>query len=211
MLFGIVGATVTFVIMYSRLEVFSINKRKLSSAVRTFEERQILLSEQGKILTIRFRGYIFFGSAVNLIDSIKRHIKTGVSEVDDDNNGGGEIDRSDKETTNIAAREHSRLLGGRESGGRKKRKYTVDNSQLAEFVVLDFSDVRRVDSTAARGCFFMFTTVLRELKTIELIFAGLPSATLELMKANGAVYESDTVVDSLNDALYFCEEKILRR
>ena len=86
-----------------------------------------------------------------------------------------------------------------------------DAGYLAEYVILDFTDVRRIDSTAARSCFYMFTNLMRELHTIELIFAGLPESTLEILKNNAVIYDGDTTVHSLNDALYHCEEKLLKK
>lgn len=115
MLFGLVAATATFVIMYSRLETFSINKKKMSTALRTFEERQVLLSEQGKILTMRFRGYIFFGSAVNLINSVKKHIKlpdATIEDIEADLQDDGVINESSKllSNTNIMHR-YTKVIG----------------------------------------------------------------------------------------------------
>ena len=114
MLFGLVAATATFVIMYSRLETFSINKKKMSTALRTFEERQILLSEQGKILTMRFRGYIFFGSAVNLINSVKKHIRlpdATIEDIEADIQDDGVLNESSKllSNTNIMHR-HAKVF-----------------------------------------------------------------------------------------------------
>ena len=196
-LFGIVAATATFVVMYSRLEVFSINKRKLSPSLRTYEEREVLLTEQGKILTMRFRGYIFFGSAMNLIAAIKKHIKTS---------SDPEMCGHDVETGNA---EHAKLL--QHTRHTSYGHHHAETTNQAEYVILDFTDVRRIDSTAARGCFFMFATIMRELRTVELIFAGLSPSTLEILRSNGVVYDGDHNFENLNEALYYCEEKILKR
>jgi hypothetical protein len=71
MLIGILSATLSFVITYSKLQSVSEVTLKSSTVIRTFEERSLLLSNRGKIITISFGGYIFFGSSVQVLEQIK--------------------------------------------------------------------------------------------------------------------------------------------
>ena len=45
---------------------------KSSTVVRTFKEQQMLNQSQGKVVTISLQGHIFFGSAVKLLEDVKR-------------------------------------------------------------------------------------------------------------------------------------------
>jgi hypothetical protein len=71
MLIGILSATLSFVITYSKLQSVSEVTLKSSTVIRTFEERSLLLANRGKIITISFGGYIFFGSSVQVLEQIK--------------------------------------------------------------------------------------------------------------------------------------------
>jgi hypothetical protein len=71
MLMGIVAAMFSFVISYSNLQSVSAVTVKTSSVIRTFEERSILLNNRGKVVTVSLSGYLFFGSAVKLLQEIK--------------------------------------------------------------------------------------------------------------------------------------------
>lgn len=70
---GILFASVGFVISYATHA--AVTPRFMSSnVVRTFEERQILISNRGKIVTLSLRGYIFFGSAVKILEDVKSSV-----------------------------------------------------------------------------------------------------------------------------------------
>ena len=47
---------------------------KSSTMVRTFKEQQLLNDSQGKVVTISLQGHIFFGSAVKLLEDVKRSV-----------------------------------------------------------------------------------------------------------------------------------------
>lgn len=71
MLVGIISAMFSFVVTYSKLQSVSEVTLKSSTVIRTFEERSVLLANRGKVVTISFGGYIFFGSAVKVLEEIK--------------------------------------------------------------------------------------------------------------------------------------------
>ena len=47
---------------------------KSSTMVRTFKEQQLLNESQGKVVTISLQGHIFFGSAVKLLEDVKKSV-----------------------------------------------------------------------------------------------------------------------------------------
>lgn len=74
MLVGVLAAMISFVISYSQLSSPTISALHQSMAVRTFEERAVLIATRGRIVTISLNGYVFFGSAIKIVDIIKQHI-----------------------------------------------------------------------------------------------------------------------------------------
>ena len=74
MTLGILCAMLGFVLTYSSSSDVSSTSVKSSTVVRTFEERQILIASRGKIVTISLQGYIFFGSAVKILNDVKKHL-----------------------------------------------------------------------------------------------------------------------------------------
>lgn len=71
MFLGILAATLSFVVTYSKLQSVSEVTLRSSTVIRAFEERSLLIASRGKIVTISFGGYIFFGSSVQVLEQIK--------------------------------------------------------------------------------------------------------------------------------------------
>lgn len=71
MLLGILAAMFSFVVTYSKLQSVSAFTLKSSTVIRTFEDRALLIASRGKIVTVSFAGYLFFGSAVKVLEEIK--------------------------------------------------------------------------------------------------------------------------------------------
>lgn len=71
MTIGVLAAMTSFVVTYSKLQSVSAFTVKSSTVIRTFEDRAKLIATRGKIVTISFGGYIFFGSAVKVLEEIK--------------------------------------------------------------------------------------------------------------------------------------------
>lgn len=74
MALGIIFSMSAFIYTYAALPRISSTSLKASTVVRTFEERSILLSNRGKIVTISLNGYIFFGSAVKILEQVKSNV-----------------------------------------------------------------------------------------------------------------------------------------
>lgn len=58
--------------MHIRINIY-LNLIRSSTVVRSYEERCFLLSRanRGKIVTISIKGYVFFGSAVRILEEVK--------------------------------------------------------------------------------------------------------------------------------------------
>ena len=80
MLIGILCAMVCFVVMYARMPSVAATSLKQSSVVRTFKEQVALGTSRGKIMTIDLSGYIFFGSAVQILEDLKKRVRIRVQE-----------------------------------------------------------------------------------------------------------------------------------
>jgi SulP family sulfate permease len=78
MAIGVLLSMVSFVIVYARLTSLSSTTLLLrsSTVVRSYEERAALLSRanRGKIVTINLKGYVFFGSAIKILEEVKKKV-----------------------------------------------------------------------------------------------------------------------------------------
>lgn len=81
MFIGILLAMASFVVSYSTAQVVSSAALQSSTVVRTFEERATLIANRGKVVTVTLKGYIFFGSAVKILEDIKSHVTICVPEM----------------------------------------------------------------------------------------------------------------------------------
>jgi MFS superfamily sulfate permease-like transporter len=91
MAMGIVLAMCAFAITYAQAPTVSATLLRNSTVVRTYEERAILIRNRGRLVTIKLGGYIFFGSAVKLLEEVKKHV---VISTDQHINIDGKLDSS---------------------------------------------------------------------------------------------------------------------
>ena len=71
--FGVLFASVAFVVSNASI-ARATPSFKSSNVVRTFEERSVLLANRAKIVTLSLSGYVFFGSAVKILEEVKAHV-----------------------------------------------------------------------------------------------------------------------------------------
>eukprot|EP00981_Chlorochromonas_danica_P011909 scaffold4342_cov166-Ochromonas_danica.AAC.15 len=77
MALGVVAAMMAFVARVAgrpRHTLLSVTTLPCSTVVRTFEERAVLIANRGKIVSIELKGYIFFGTAVRVLEEIVSRI-----------------------------------------------------------------------------------------------------------------------------------------
>jgi hypothetical protein len=97
MVVGVLLAMVCFVVAYAQATSQTATSGggggglslvpKSSTVVRSYEERSLLIAKanRGRMVTIQLKGYIFFGSAVKILEEVKRHLNlnTDINMVDD--------------------------------------------------------------------------------------------------------------------------------
>jgi SulP family sulfate permease len=76
--------------------------------------------------------------------------------------------------------------------------------------ILNFTAVSGVDATAARSCFLMLVQLLRGAGA-TIVFAIPDEDSISLLKIHGVILDMDKVFSDLEDALEWCEEKVLFR
>ena len=78
MALGVLLSIISFVVVYAKLSALSSSHLLLrsSTVVRSYEERRALLckANRGKIVTISLKGYVFFGSAVKILEEVKGRV-----------------------------------------------------------------------------------------------------------------------------------------
>lgn len=75
--FGLLAATVLFAVNYSRIDVVrhALDGRSAHSRVQRGERQRLLLQEQAdRLLVFKLQGFVFFGSASALVDSLGRRL-----------------------------------------------------------------------------------------------------------------------------------------
>lgn len=77
LLIGLIASCITFAISYSRVSViknaFTADEHS-SKVQRSAAEMKILRERGGRYSVLRLRGYLFFGSTINLIDDVRQQI-----------------------------------------------------------------------------------------------------------------------------------------
>ena len=77
-----------------------------------------------------------------------------------------------------------------------------------EYLVLDFASVFGVDATAARSCFLMLVQLMRTANVV-VVFTGLSTHIEDILRVNDVITSEDIVIPLLDDALEWCEERML--
>ena len=67
-----------------------------------------------------------------------------------------------------------------------------------------------VDATATRSCFLMLVQLMRSAN-VTVVFACMSPALEALFRAHKVIGEKDVVIPLLDDALEWCEERVLIR
>ena len=74
--------------------------------------------------------------------------------------------------------------------------------------MLDFSAVVGVDATATRSCFLMMVQLMRSAK-VTVVFANMNASLEALFRVHKVIGDNDVVIPLLDDALEWCEERVL--
>ncbi|KAF4323304.1 hypothetical protein BBO99_00003346 [Phytophthora kernoviae] len=208
MLIGVGIAVLNFLLGYIRLPVVS-QQPHCSAAVRTPMERKLLDQKRDAIAYFELHGYLFFGSSVQILDSVQksvfvRKVQNGSGQMpgEKDECDTGYLGDTDMPLTPMENRESAiECLDGSPAPHPK--------GLPTEFVVMDFSSVTAMDVTAARSAFLILQKYC-DNHGISVVYAGmLPKICKLLLKNKIAVEESFFSTTEL--ALEFCENELLSR
>lgn len=190
---GIICAALNFIYSYAEV-AFVIQTPGRSSVQRNFSERRLLNASRKEIVSLELHGYLFFGSAIHVMEKVKEHIF---------------IKRSVK-PQNYGIEFGATL----ESLSQKKSSVPADAVETW-FVLLDFEYVTGIDATAARSSLSGMKNLLASHK-IELVFTRMSDDIERQMFSNEIL---STLPDGngiqafslMDDGIEWCEEKILSR
>jgi SulP family sulfate permease len=189
---GVLVAMLHFILDYARVPV--VQRISLRSNVMRSPELASVLDElQPAVMTLRCRGYIFFGSSVQITNDVLSHVAL---------HPPPDAPPPERCATEAASRKHVASPGvtpaesredeavlseGLERGGHAHRRRgessqggrqgdspaaPTPTSMPTRFVVFDFTMVSGLDATAARSCFLSLCRTLAT-SAIVLVFGGV--------------------------------------
>eukprot|EP01041_Mallomonas_annulata_P006865 gene6865-13910_t len=88
LLVGVIFAMLLFIYTYGSISSVHIASSSTSSVLRKFDDRAVLYANRGQIVTVNLNGYIFFGSAVSILEEVKRNVIIRCDHVSDDAGSG---------------------------------------------------------------------------------------------------------------------------
>ncbi|OWZ19718.1 Sulfate Permease [Phytophthora megakarya] len=199
MLIGVGMAIVNFLFGYIRLPVVN-RKPRLSGAARTLMERKVLDQKRDSIAYFEFSGFLFFGSSVQILDSVQKsvYVRKQLPGVDDV--GTNYLGDADMPLTPGAHRVPLiECLDGTPA--------TDAAAVPTEYVVMDFTNVTAMDATAARSAFLILQKYCSNHVITVVYAAALPEVRNNLVKNDIAGEES--FYSSAESALVLCENQLL--
>lgn len=219
---GLVLAVFIFVFKYSSAPTVSISCLQQSKVARSYQDRCFLVGKKGSIIRVQPKGFVFFGTAVSLLDEVKRHILAPDDLVNESNSSTGSTRRpfnrstydspggSDIESLKQHS-EHSPLIGSSEVAAELFTDETVvTKTNRVEFAVFDFSHVLGIDASAAHSCFLLLTKLLKASNIVP-VYTQLNTEVEKLLRAQGVIDEDSVYIPNSDDALEWCEDCLLDR
>ena len=229
---GLVLAVFVFVFRYSSAPTVSISSLQQSKVARSYQDRCYLVGQKGTIVRVQPQGFVFFGTAIRLLDEVKKHILAPEDDIlvhDTTTIASastrlplirdvyGSAGSSDVGSTKQHS-EHSPLLESKDNVAidliaderNPVSTSTRSSSQRVEFAVLDFSQVLGVDATAAHSCFLLLTKLLKTANVVP-VYTQLSNEVERLLRAQGVIDEDCVYIPNVDDALEWCEDCLLDR
>ena len=234
---GILTAIVDFVLATASVSTIARVSRR-SLAMWRPQEREVLETiaynpDRTQILTLEVRGAIFFGSSMKALGSIldEAGINASMEEKEEIVMTNSPLLHHSR-VNNIG---HSPSLSSpnyRERREQRKEDYNFNTTaKLAaqrtppRFIVLDLSSVTNVDASAARGCFLQLAKMCAN-RNVIVCAAAANSHVKWILKTHETADDFDMhgvedaqidqlledkiiLFNDLNEALYFCESKML--
>lgn len=199
MLVGVAVSMTHFIFDYSYVPL--VERLALrSNVIRSLPLSAALVELAPQTLIFRCRGYIFFGSTLQLMDEVYRSVVLSPEAACQYPHGLGDRGAAKRREKSAAAgiscassssSLEQAFLSPHESGSRSASPPGGDEAAAAsggrtpsssnaaqlptKFVLFDFSAVSGLDATAARACFLNLTRTLAPLG-ISLVFGGVPES-----------------------------------
>eukprot|EP00043_Microstomoeca_roanoka_P015501 m.155285 g.155285 ORF g.155285 m.155285 type:complete len:1051 (+) comp16274_c0_seq1:16-3168(+) len=194
MAIGIGLSILVFILKYARTNVTQL-VHKRSHVLRGYTQREILGQEENQLAVMELSGYIFFGSALSILNDVKRILRVSTSPARSSSLGSAL-----SSTSNILV---------------------ANYDQRPTYLVLDFRHVSGIDATAMRTCFVTIKQLMVQHNGVVAL-CSLTTEDVKLMRAHGVVppqteqpsssnrRQHVRVFDTVEDALVWCEDQILK-
>ncbi|KAG6616488.1 putative vacuolar membrane protein [Phytophthora cinnamomi] len=198
MLIGVGVAVFNFMLSYVQVPVVNPSVDSCSSELQALTDNMVLTRKRGAIAHFEFRGYLFFGSVVQILEGVQKGVYV-------------------RKSTNIAAAiADSQSLLPTCSSPHNISVECLDGTPASnahasptEFVVMDLSRVSGVDATAARGAFLILKKYCRN-QGITVVFADVLPTVRRLLLKNEVASE-ENFYDTVESAIKFCETHLSTR
>ena len=217
---GVVLAMVMFVVTYASSPQVHVSSLHQSHVVRSYQERSLLITHHGAIVRVRPQGYVFFGTAIRLLDEMKRHLIVQSPPPSSVNlAGSGVYDLSKAYTESFPLNQahapsssngnhyHSILPSTHVTLPLRPIDPSPDTAAVVrkvEYVVIDFSQVIGVDATSARNCFLLLTKILHTAGVI-VVYTEMSDAIEKLLVAHGVI--ATPSADDMGSSMDFANGK----
>jgi SulP family sulfate permease len=184
MLIGVGVAVLNFLLSYVQMSV-----KPCSLATLIHGARQAVLTRQrGIIVQLEFHGYLFFGSVVQILESVQKAVYV-------------------RQSCPTAG---AQSFLPRQCGGVVEcldgSAAPNPNALATQYVVMDLSRVVGMDVTAARGAFLILKKYCRS-HGITVVFAGTTPAIRKLLLKND-VADEPSFFPAAHSAFYFYEQRL---
>jgi len=227
---GVLVAMTHFILDYARVPVMQRVSLR-SNVLRSIPLQNLLAQLQLKMITLKCRGYIFFGSTLQIMDEVLESVVLAPEHAAAYPNGlasAAKGQQRGKTTGDSMRREVSVSKGysstsslsewpvAPERGAEKPVVAPLRAASPTKFVLFDFTAVSGLDATAARSCFLNLCKTLAPFG-ITIVFGGVPPAgRIEALLLGHGILSSDPETpaalrfDTIDEALEFCEDSLLR-
>ncbi|KAG2512383.1 hypothetical protein JM18_008582, partial [Phytophthora kernoviae] len=169
-------------------------------------KHQTLARKRGAVVHFEFCGNLFFGSSVQILESVQKAVYVRKSQEQSPVTEGKWVGTPHDSNVLCAAASNEVDIAVECLDGSPAPDA---NAPPTEFVVMNFSRVSRMDSTAARSAFLILQKYCKN-QGITVVFADACPNIRRLLLKNGIADEENFFVDA-EAALEFCENQVLAR
>ncbi|OWY99445.1 Sulfate Permease, partial [Phytophthora megakarya] len=197
---GVGVAALNFMVSYVHVPV--MNSRFISTAprpnfgeMRNLAQSRMFSVQNAGIAHFEFCGYLFFGSAVQILDGVQKGVYVRKQKENESQRG--------------THRESSFLptVWGAPVECLDRTPSRDENAVQTEFVVMDFTRVAGMDATAARSAFLVLHNYCR-IHDIRIIFASVRPDIRGLLLKNKAA-DVGSFFATTDSALEFCAKQLM--